>query len=242
MTSWNKEAGRVSYETTSRNVQIVFSDSLNEEGESMLKKSWLIGLLLMCMGGLLGSKAYGGYPGFVFGTGGYIRSLCVWSEWKFIANSTNLPTQADYTVSNLLVKSHWFNPAGQDGGEGVFYSNVNLTGSEYVNDATPNRNGVWTSEVCWTNDELFNNVDWSAVGDPPNDKWTLDSASLSLVGYHIRINGYSDINGDGVINVVDKSSTLNPTTFIEGDCTLSSDNLNFTCVITDNYYSGKLKK
>ncbi len=241
MTSWKEGAGRVSYETTSRNAQIVFSDSIKEEEKSMFKKSWLIGLLLVCMVGLLGSKAHG-YPGFVFGTGGRISSLCVWSEWKFIANSTHTPTLANYTVSNLQVKSHWLNPASQGGGEGVvFYSNVNLTGSQYVNLAA-NRNGVWTSEVCWENDVLYGGIDWSTVGDPPNDKWTLDTASLSLVGYHVRINGYSDINGDGIINSFDMNSPLNPTAYIEGDCTLSSDNVNFTCNITDVYYSGKLNK
>lgn len=202
----------------------------------MFKRSWLILLLLVCMGGMSASISYG-YPSRIINYGGSSSNLCVWSEWKFVANSTNAPTLASYTVSNLVVEAHYYNPSGQDGGLGVFNPEITLTSSEYVTNAA-DRNGVWYSEECWSEQELFGDINWSVYA--PNDKWTIQAGSEHLTGFHLRIDGFSDVDGSGSITDAEKTTYPNPTAWVEADCTLSNDLHNFICETTAEGWVGKI--
>jgi hypothetical protein len=202
----------------------------------MFKKSWLILLLLVCMGGMSASNSYG-YPARILNYGGSSSDLCVFAEWKFIANSTNSPTEAQTTVSNLVVQAHLFNPSGQDGGLGVFYPDIVLTSLELVTNGA-DRNGVWTSERCWTHSELSGNIDWYAY--LPNTQWTVDEGTEHVVAFHVRIEGFSDLDGSGQIEEGEFGTPPNPTAWVEGDCTLSNDLHNFICETTAEGWVGKI--
>ena len=195
----------------------------------MLRKSWLIGVLLISVWALLGTNAHA-YPGTIGGWGAFPKCVCVWSEWLGVANYEIKPTEVDVTIDLLEVQLHYLNPAGQGGGWGnPFYPGVQVTGQQALN-LPVSKKGKYLSTICFLDDVLFAAIPLGSIPAPPNPQWTLDTEGhyVVVLKMYVTIRGYSDSNGDGIVDNWE-------TAHVAGTCTLNSARDGYNCVTEENW-------
>ena len=200
----------------------------------MLRKSWLICVLFIMVWALSGTNAFA-YPASATGVwGGFLKCVCIYSDWVGVGNYEVKPTDVEVTLELLEVRLHYLNPSGKPGGLGeAFYPDAEVTGEQAASGSIT-KNGKFHSEICFTDDELYAGIDEALIPLPPNPQWTLD-----LEGHYVRvykmyvtIRGYSDFDGD--IGHVTETETSH----LAGTCTLNEKKGTYECG-TEHFWNYK---
>lgn len=160
----------------------------------MLKKLGIVAVLLTVVWALSVPNAHG-YPGLVKpgGWGSITGSVCVWSDWKGLANVEIKPALVEVLMTPYEVVPHYLNPGGNGGGWGnPFYPSVILVGQDAVNYQSVTKNGSYQSWICFSDQEIYNAVGPANFPPPQNPNWTLDLENILVTQMYVHIFGYSD--------------------------------------------------
>ena len=193
----------------------------------MFKRLLLTAALCIGLFSLLGTNAHA-YPAAPGGWGAWPGSVCVWTDWKGVANYEIKPTNVDVTLFISKVQLHYLNPGGQPGGLGQpFYPDVEIAVDGEMNEGVA-KNGKYQMLLCFENEVLSSLVEPFAP-DPPNDAWTLDPENpVVILEMFVRIRGFSDFDDDVI-------GTETETAYIAGPCTLNYDGTDYTCVTEEEW-------
>ncbi len=184
----------------------------------MFKKFLMMVILCISLLTLLGTNA-NAYPAIIGGWGAWPGSVCVWTEWKQVANYDVTPTDVTVTLYIDKVLVHYQNPGGQPGGIGVpFYVDVTATlEGEPLSDPIT-KNGKYMMEICF-DEEYLKSFIGPDIGDPPNPGWTM--LDITVVEMYVLIEGFSEMDDDNEVN--------DRTAVIGGPCTLDNYGTAYDC-------------